>query len=44
MRFNHWQKKNMVSFLYSADEFGNTEMRFWNDQLVVPPPEILTDD
>ncbi len=29
------------SFLYVADMFGRVQMRFWSDQLAVPPPEIF---
>ncbi len=39
--FNHLVSKRYGIFLYSKDEFGNTEMRFWNDQIVIPPAEIL---
>jgi len=39
--FSHLAMKKYGIFLYTIDEFGNTEMRFWNDQLVVPPPVIL---
>ncbi len=28
-------------FLYTVSEFGFTEMKFWSDQLAVPPPEII---
>jgi two-component system nitrogen regulation sensor histidine kinase NtrY len=28
-------------FLYSSDDFGNTRMLFWNDQLAVPPDELM---
>jgi signal transduction histidine kinase len=40
--FNRLAAKKYGIFLYSADEFGNIEMRFWNDQLVVPAEEMLT--
>jgi len=39
--FNHLAAKNYGIFLYSVDEFGDPTMRFWNDQLVVPPPGTL---
>ncbi len=42
--FSHLAMKKYGIFLYSVDEFGNKEMRFWNDQLVVPPPTILNGD
>ena len=28
-------------FLYSQNEFGQTKMKFWSDQLNVPPPDLL---
>lgn len=28
-------------FLYSRDDFGNTRMLFWSDQLAVPPDELM---
>jgi len=31
-------------FLYSSDDFGNTRMLFWNDQLAVPPDELLASE
>ena len=40
--FNHLAAKKYGIFLYSTDQFGSREMRFWNDQLVVPPAEMLT--
>ena len=40
--FNHLAAKKYGIFLYSTDEFGSITMRFWNDQLVVPPAEMLT--
>ena len=40
--FNQLAAKKYGIFLYSIDEFGNAEMRFWNDQLVVPPAAMLT--
>ena len=39
--FNQLATKKYGIFLYSKDEFGNIEMKFWNDQLVVPSSEIL---
>ena len=39
---NHLTAKKYGIFLYSVDEFGSAEMRFWNDQLVVPPPAMLS--
>ncbi len=42
--FNHLATKKYGIFLYSIDEFGSAEMRFWNDQLVVPPAAMLTAD
>ena len=40
--FNHLAAKKYGIFLYSTDQFGSREMTFWNDQLVVPPAEMLT--
>ena len=39
--FNHLAAKKYGIFLYSADQFGNTTMRFWNNQLVVPPERMI---
>ena len=30
-------------FLYSINIFGSVTMKFWSDQLVVPPPDMLYD-
>ncbi|MBK9569238.1 MAG: hypothetical protein IPO53_04500 [Chitinophagaceae bacterium] len=40
--FNHLAAKKYTIFLYSEDLFGNSDMRFWSDHLVVPPADILT--
>ncbi len=40
--FTHLAAKKYGIFIYSVDEFGSAEMRFWNDQLVVPPSNMLT--
>jgi signal transduction histidine kinase len=37
----HLTKKDYGIFIYSVDEFGTPELRFWNDQLVVPPVNAL---
>lgn len=29
-------------FLYSVNDFGDVDLKFWNDQLIVPPPEMLS--
>ena len=39
--FNYLAAKKYGIFLYSENSFGNVDMRFWNDQLVVPPADIL---
>ncbi|MEO7922960.1 MAG: ATP-binding protein, partial [Chitinophagaceae bacterium] len=39
--FNRLAAKNYGIFLYSENAFDNVDMRFWNDQLVVPPADIL---
>lgn len=41
--FNKLADKGYGIFLYSVDEFGNYDMRFWSDQMVVPPPFLLND-
>ncbi|HEV7783489.1 MAG TPA: HAMP domain-containing sensor histidine kinase [Chitinophagaceae bacterium] len=41
--FNQLASKKFGVFLYSVDEFGNYDMRLWNDQLVVPPLVLLND-
>jgi len=28
-------------FLYTVNEFGNIDLRFWSDQVIVPPQELL---
>ncbi len=40
--FSDLEKKKYGIFLYSTDQFGVSEMRFWSDQLVVPPQDMLT--
>ncbi len=40
--FTQLTKKKYDIFIYSLDEFGNSVMRFWNNQLVLPPPELIT--
>ncbi|MEO6610528.1 MAG: ATP-binding protein [Chitinophagaceae bacterium] len=39
--FNHLAAKKYSIFLYSQSSFGSVDMRFWNDQLVVPPADVL---
>lgn len=39
--FNHLIAKPYGTFLYLANEFGNVYMRFWSDQLAVPPSEAF---
>jgi len=39
--FNKLAAKNYGIFLYSQSAFGTADMRFWNDQLVVPPNDVL---
>lgn len=40
--FTHLSTKKYGIFLYQVNIFGITEMKFWSDQLVVPPPSIIT--
>ncbi|MBC7874118.1 MAG: GHKL domain-containing protein, partial [Ferruginibacter sp.] len=40
--FKKLSEKDYGIYLYSINEFGIAEMLFWNDQLVVPSPEMLT--
>ena len=35
------EKKNYGIFLYRFNEYGNSDMRFWNDQVVIPDAERL---
>ena len=39
--FNYLTTKKYGIFIYSADEYSNATMRFWNDQLVVPPAKLV---
>ena len=39
--FSGLTKKPYSIFLYSVNEFGVADMKFWNDQLVTPSPELL---
>jgi len=34
--------RNYGIFLYSVNEFYDVTMKFWSDQLIVPPPEMLS--
>jgi two-component system, NtrC family, nitrogen regulation sensor histidine kinase NtrY len=40
--FSGLSSKKYGFFLYTTSEFGNTEMKFWSDQLAVPSNEIIT--
>lgn len=40
--FTNLTTKPYGIFLYSADDFGVTKMLYWNDQLAVPPDELLS--
>ncbi|MBI5858704.1 MAG: GHKL domain-containing protein [Sphingobacteriales bacterium] len=40
--FSGLAAKSYSFFLYSINEFGDSRMRFWNDQLVAPSPELLS--
>ncbi len=38
-QFSALASKPYSSFLYTANELGNIQMKFWSDQQAVPPPE-----
>ena len=38
--FKKLTKKDYGIFLYTSDVFGTVSMKFWNQQMIVPPPEI----
>jgi class 3 adenylate cyclase len=38
--FENLAKKDYGIYLYSSDIFGTVSMKFWNQQMIVPPPEI----
>ncbi len=40
--FNRLASKKYGIFFYSVSAFGNTEMKFWSDQQIVPPPETYS--
>ncbi len=40
-KFNFLAAKKYGIYLYTTDDYGNITMRFWNDQLVVPPADML---
>ncbi len=39
--FTHLAAKKYAVFLYNVNSFGEIEMKFWSDQLIVPPPNML---
>jgi signal transduction histidine kinase len=39
--FENLTAKKYGIFLYSVNQFGVADMRFWNDQLIVPPAAML---
>lgn len=39
--FNSLVAKKYGIFIYTVNEFGNTDMRFWNDQLIIPTPGMI---
>lgn len=39
--FNRVTKNNYGLFLYTANDFGSVQMKFWSDQLAVIPPETF---
>lgn len=38
--FSHLASKRYGIFLYTVNSSGNVDMKFWSDQLIVPPPEV----
>lgn len=38
--FRKLEAKKYGIYLYSVDEFSDVTMRFWNDQLAIPPPSM----
>lgn len=39
--FSKLTDKPFGIFLYTADDFGGIDMKFWSDQIVVPPDHII---
>ena len=39
--FKRLTDKKYGIFIYTANDLGNVYMRFWSDQLAVPPPELF---
>ncbi|MGQ0739578.1 MAG: sensor histidine kinase, partial [Bacteroidota bacterium] len=39
--FNRLTQKPYGIFLYKGKDFGATEMVFWNEQMIIPPAELL---
>jgi signal transduction histidine kinase len=33
--------KDYGTYLYTINEFGDSDLRFWSDQVAVPPPQML---
>lgn len=40
-QFFRLASKRYSIFLYTADTFGATDMKFWSEQLITPSPELL---
>ena len=40
--FSHLASKPYGIFLYTVNAFGYIDMKFWSDQLIVPPPGMLS--
>ena len=36
--FRELARRSYGTFVYTANDFGNVYMKFWSDQLAVPPP------
>src|SRR5262245_36352473 len=39
--FDHLAEKPYGTFIYTASDLGSVYMKFWSDQLAVPPPELF---
>jgi two-component system, NtrC family, nitrogen regulation sensor histidine kinase NtrY len=39
--FNNLVDKKYGTYLYTINEYGDSDLRFWSDQVAVPPPQML---
>ena len=42
--FSQQAARHYGIFLYTVDVFGTAEMKFWSDQLILPPAEMITEN